>query len=187
MRQADVKVGKGPSRIASGGATARALMVSTAVLLALSSGACVDRPALTMPTADEVETYYEYADGLEAEIVGNVAVLTVEQSAQQLRDGGRLWARVGPYIFLFTDETRQLLEDFPGLAGVRVTTRVGTAQVATAILARDDMPDILWRRSLNIAGKARRDGTQQMTLLEDLVDWGESHTEFEYNPRFTRR
>ncbi|NNL30422.1 MAG: hypothetical protein HKO77_05335, partial [Gemmatimonadetes bacterium] len=79
------------------------------------------------------------------------------------------------------------LEDFPGLAGVRVTTRVGTAQVATALLAREDMPDILWRRSLNIAGKARRDGTQQMTLLEDLVDWGESHTEFEYNPRFTRR
>ncbi len=161
--------------------------VAVAVFAALAAGACVDRPELTLPTADEVETYYEYADGLEAEVVGNVAVLTVEQSARQLRDGGRLWARVGPYIFLFTDETRRLFEDFPGLAGVRVTTRVGSAQVATAILARDDMPDILWRRSLNIAGKARRDGTQQMTLLEDLVDWGESHTEFEYNPRFTRR
>lgn len=162
-------------------------VAAAAVVVSLAAAGCVDRPELTMPTADEVETYYEYADGLEAEIVGNVAVLTVEQSAQQLRDGGRLWAMVGPYIFLFTDETRQLLEDFPGLAGVRVTTTVGTAQVATALLAREDMPDILWRRSLNIAGKARRDGTQQMTLLEDLVDWGESHTEFEYNPRFTRR
>lgn len=161
--------------------------VAAAAVVSFTAAGCVDRPELTMPTADEVETYYEYADGLEAEIVGNVAVLTVEQSAQQLRDGGRLWAMVGPYIFLFTDETRQLLEDFPGLAGVRVTTTVGTAQVATALLAREDMPDILWRRSLNIAGKARRDGTQRMTLLEDLVDWGESHTEFEYNPRFTRR
>lgn len=159
----------------------------SATMVVMAATGCVDRPELIMPTAEEVETYYEYAQGLEAELVGNVAVLTVEQSARQLRDGGRLWARVGPYIFLFTDETRQLLEDFPGLAGVRVTTRVGTAQVATALLAREDMPDILWRRSLNIAGKARRDGTQQMTLLEDLVDWGESHTEFEYNPRFTRR
>lgn len=149
--------------------------------------ACVDRPELTLPSAEEVETYYQYADGLEAEVLGNVAVLTVEQSARQLRDGGRLWAKVGPYIFLFTEETRQLLEDFPGLAGVRVNTRVGDAEVATALLAREDMPDILWRRSLNIAGKARRDGTGRMTLLEDLVDWGESHTEYQYNERFTRR
>jgi hypothetical protein len=140
-----------------------------------------------MPTAAEVESYYEYEDDLEAEIVGNVAVITVEQSAMQIRRGGRLWAKVGPYIFLFTEETRQLFEDFPGLAGVRVNTRVGDAQVATALLAREDMPDILWRRSLNIAGKARRDGTRQMTLLEDLVEWGESHTEYEYNERFTRR
>ena len=164
-----------------------ALRTLVAALLLVASAACVDRPELTLPTADEVETYYQYADGLTAEVVGNVAVLNVEQSARQLRDGGRLWAMVGPYIFLFTEETRQLLEDYPGLAGVRVNTRVGEARVATALLAREDMPDILWRRSLNIAGKARRDGTERMTLLEDLVEWGESHTEYEYNERFTRR
>lgn len=157
------------------------------VLASLSAVACVDRPELTLPTAEEVEAYYEYESDLEAEIVGNVAVITVEQSAMQIRRGGRLWAMVGPYIFLFTEETRQLLEDYPGLAGVRVSTRVGSAQIATALLAREDMPDILWRRSLNIAGKARRDGTHRMTLLEDLVEWGESHTEYEYNERFTRR
>lgn len=159
----------------------------TTLLALVASFACVDGTDSTLPTAEEVESYYEYASDLEAEVVGNVAVLTVEQSAQQLRDGGRLWARVGPYIFLFTEETRLLLEDYPGLAGVRVRTRVGSAQVATAILAREEMPDILWRRSLNIAGKARRDGTERMTLLEDLVEWGEAHTDFEYNERFTRR
>lgn len=155
---------------------------------AATLAACAPSPEdLPLPTAEQVVGYYDYAQDLDAEVVGNVAAITVEQRAHQLRDGGRLWAMVGPYIFLFTEETRQLLEDYPGLAGVRVTTRVGSAQVATALLARDDMPDILWRRSLNIAGKARRDGTQQMTLLEDLVEWGEAHTDFEYNPRFTRR
>jgi len=157
------------------------------LLVALGPVACVDRVELALPTPEDVEGYYEYAFELDAEIVGNVAAVTVEQSAEQLRKGGRLWAKVGPYIFLFTEETRQLLEDFPGLAGVRVSTRVGNARVATALLARDDMPDILWRRSLNIAGKARRDGTERMTLLEDLVEWGEAHTEYEYNERFTRR
>ncbi len=159
--------------------------LGVATLMALG---CVPTPAdLPMPDAEQVVEYYDYAHGLEAEIVGNVASITVEQSAQQLRDGGRLWARVGPYIFLFSEETRQLLDDWPGLAGVRVSTRVGSAEVATALLAREDMPDILWRRALNIAGKARRDGAQQMTLLEDLGAWGETHTEVEYNPRFTRR
>lgn len=158
-----------------------------AALTWLAAAGCTDRPELTLPTAGEVESYYEYKSDFEAEIVGNVAVITVEQSAMQIRRGGRLWAMVGPYIFLFTEETRQLLDDHPGLAGVRVNTRVGSAQVATALLAREDMPDILWRRSLNIAGKARRDGTRRMTLLEELVEWGESRTEYEYNERFTRR
>ena len=155
--------------------------------LLLTAGSCVERPDATLPSAEVVEAYYEHASGLEAEIRGNVAVLTVEQSAEQLRRGGRLWAKVGPYIFLFTEETRQLLEDHPGLAGVRVETRVGSAPVASALLLRTELPDILWRRALNIAGKARRDGTERMTLLEDLVEWGETHTEYTYNERFTRR
>lgn len=165
----------------------RAVRPVTALVLVLGALACTGSEELPLPTADEVESYYEYASDLEAEVVGNVAVITVEQSAQQLRTGGRLWAKVGPYIFLFTEETRRLFEDFPGLAAVRVITRVGTAEVANALLTRDELPDILWRRSLNIAGRARRDGTKQMTLLEDLVEWGEAHTEYTYNERFTRR
>jgi hypothetical protein len=140
-----------------------------------------------LPTAEEVVASYDYGRSLEAEIVGNVAVITVEQSAQQLRNGGTLWAKVGPYIFLFSEETRQLFMDHDGLAGVRVITRVGDAEVANAMLPREELSDVLWRRSLNIAGQARRDGTNRMTLLEDLVDWGEDHTEFSYNERYTRR
>ncbi len=130
---------------------------------------------------------YETAGGVDAEVAGNVATIRVAQDPQQLRRGGALWAKVGPYVFLFSEETRRLFEDFPGLAGVRVVTRVGGAEVASALLARDELTDVLWRRGLNIAGRARRDGTGRVTLLEDLVDWGESHTEFEYSSRFTRR
>lgn len=149
--------------------------------------ACEAGPELALPQADDVESYYESQTGLTAEVNGNVAVLRVTQSAQQLRRGGTLWAKVGPYIYLFTEETHQLFEDYPGLAGVRVVTEVGGVEVANALLTRDELSGVLWRRGLNIAGQARRDGTERMTLLEDLVDWGESHTEFFYNERCTRR
>ena len=66
-------------------------------------------------------------------------------------------------------------------------TRVGEARVVSALLHRAELSGTLWRRSMNIAGQARRDGTRRVTLLEGLVDWGEAHTEFEYNSRYTRR
>lgn len=159
-----------------------------AMLLALAPAltACAQRD-LTLPSAEEVESRFEYEGRIEATIQGNVAAVTVWQDPAQLRRGGSLWARVGPYIFVFSDETRSLFRDFTGLAGVRVTTMVGESEVATALLAREELSDILWRRSLNISGRARRDGTHQVTLLEDLVRWGEEHTEYEYNQRFTSR
>lgn len=160
--------------------------MTAALALVVVTGACTQRD-LSLPDAEQVSSYYEYGAALEAEIVGNVAVVTVEQSATQLRTGGTLWAKVGPYIFLFSEETQRLFQDFPGLAAVRVATRVGDSEVANAILTRDELGDLTWRRALNISGKARRDGTGRMTLLEDLVDWGEDHTEFTYNPRYTRR
>jgi len=153
----------------------------------LSVVGCDEPVDLTLPSDDEVVAHYEYAGGLSAEVVGNVANVFVAQDARQLRRGGTLWAKMGPYIFLFSEETRSLFEAYPGLAGVRVVTRVGNAEVANALLPRDGLTDVQWRRALNIAGRARRDGTETLGLLEDLVHWGEDHTEFEYNPRYTRR
>jgi hypothetical protein len=158
-----------------------------ATLVGGSLAGCAGPSDLSLPDAEDVESYYESQEGLEAELVGNVAVITVAQSARQLRRGGRLWAKVGPYVYLFTEETFQLLEDYPGLAAVRVVTRVGGSEVANAILPRDELSGVLWRRSLNISGQARRDGTNRVTLLEDLVEWGEAHTEFTYNTRYTSR
>jgi len=166
----------------------RGMRAVLALLAGTVLAACEEPVDLTLPTAEAVESSYEYAGGLEADINGNVAVLTVVQSSQQLRRGGTMWAKVGPYIFLFTEETHALFEAYPGLAGVRVVTRVrGGSQVASAVLGRSDMTGVQWRRALNIAGQARRDGTHSLTLLESLIRWGEDHTDFEYNSRFTSR
>ncbi len=166
------------------GSRAGMALMAVAVL-----AACEEPSDLPLPTAEEVESSYEYGGDLQAEVKGNVAVITVVQSSSQLRRGGILWAKVGPYIFLYTEETQTLLEAYPGLAGIRVVTRVRNGPVvASALMARDDMTVVQWRRALNIAGRARRDGTSSLTLLENLVRWGEDHTtEFEYNPRYTSR
>jgi hypothetical protein len=157
--------------------------VSAAVM-----AACEEPAELALPTPDQVQASYEYGGDLSSEIRGNVAVITVVQSSAQLRRGGTLWAKVGPYIFLFSEETHNLFETYPGLAGVRVVTRVQSGpEVASALLARDGMSGVQWRRGLNIAGRARRDGSTSLTLLESLIRWGEDHTEFEYNPRYTSR
>lgn len=157
-----------------------------AVVAALSATGCSEAPAASLPDAGTVAAYYDYEGGLEARVSGNVAEITVEQPAAQLRRGGSLWAKVGPYVLLFSDETHRLLEEHPELAGVRVVTRVERGpEVARALLMRNELSGVLWRRSLNIAGRARLEGTERPTLLEDLVRWGEEHTEFEYNPRYT--
>ncbi len=158
------------------------------VIAGMLATACSAGEPLAVPDGPDIEGYYAYGNGLTADINGNVAEITINQSADQLRRGGALWAKVGPYVVLFTDETRQLFEDYPGLAGVRVITRVTNGpEVARALLHRSAMSEVQWRRGLNIAGLARRDGTQRVGLMQDLVRWGEDHTDHEYNPRYTSR
>ena len=165
----------------------RTIIHGVVLLAGLAPLACVEQD-LSLPTADDVAAIYDYSGGFEAEMSGNVAVLTVTQPAQQLRRGGTIWAKVGPYILLFTEETQGLFMQYGGLAGVRVVTQTpGGVEVAKAFLARDGLNELTWKRALNIAGHARRDGTTRITLLEDLIDWGEEHTEFEYNPRYVSR
>lgn len=155
--------------------------------LALALLAACQEPDLVIPTAEEVREHYTYRAGeLEVEMSGNVAEITVTQPWSQIRRGGSLWARVGPYIFLFSDQTREVFQAYSGLAAVRVTTQTpGSTTIAEALLRRDALNDLTWRRALNIAGKARTQATRRPSLLEDLIRWGEDNTvEHEYNPEF---
>ena len=156
-------------------------------LMSMGLFVACETPDLAVPNSDQVEGAYTYGGVLSATVSGNVVEITIVQADRQLRRGGTLWAKVGPYILLFTEETEGLFRGYPGLAGVRaVTVTPDGAEVARALLTRDALNDLTWRRALNIAGLARRDGTRRPTLLEDLVQWGEDHTEFTYNPRYSR-
>ena len=157
------------------------------ILLAVFAAAC-ESPDTSLPTADDVTALFEYDGRLEAEMKGNVAEITVFQPNRQLSRGGSLWAKVGPYVFLFTAETQSLFATYGGLAAVRVVTKApGGREVARAMLPRDALNDITWKKALNVSGLARRDGSKSPSRVEDLVRYGEDITEFEYNPRYVRR
>jgi hypothetical protein len=160
----------------------RILVVVTAVL---ALGGCQQKPR-PVPTAAQVRSHYDYKGRMRVDMNGNVAEITVNQPVDQLRQGGTLWAKVGPYIFLFTNDTEDLFQDFPGLAGVRVITRMqpGGHEIARAMLPRDTLSDVTWKRSLNLAAHARKEGTDNPERIADLIQWGEDHTQFRYNPRY---
>ena len=143
---------------------------------------------LDLPSESEVAAHYASATELSVRLSGNIVELTVDQPLGQVRRGGSLWVKVGPYIYLFTEETEDLLREYPGLSGVRVITRTDfdKQEVARAFLQRDELNDLTWRRARNIAGRARTEGTRRPVLLEELVEWGQEHTEFEYNEEYLR-
>jgi hypothetical protein len=164
----------------------RALVPAVALLLVAGLAAC-EEEVLLVPSADEVASYYQSTADMSFDMNGNVAEITVAQDRAQLRRGGTLWARMTPYMYLFSPGTEQLFVDYNGLAAVRVITMAGNERVARVTLGRGSLNELTWRRTLNISGLARRDGAEQLTLLEDLIRWGEDHTEFEYNERYTSR
>lgn len=137
------------------------------------------------PSAADVRPYYAYGGELEVQITGNVARVEVVVDPAPYARGGDLWAKGMPYLFLFSPGTRDALNDFPGLGGVRLVTRHPNGDVmAEALLIRGTLNDYSWRQALNVAAQARRDATERPGRMRDLVQWGEDHTEFEYNPRY---
>lgn len=139
-----------------------------------------------LPDAAEVRAIYGNPAALESvDLRGNVVQLVIRQDLAQLRRGGSLWARVGPYVYLFAPPTRELFERFPAVAAVRVVTlATGEEEVARAMLRRDTLSEVHWRRSLNILGRALQEGTRRPSLLEELATWGEEYTEHGYNPEY---
>ncbi len=165
--------------------SSRPIINALAMSLVLAPLGC-EETNFALPSEAQAEAHYASSFDLSVRVTGNIVELTVEQPLRQVRRGGSLWAKVGPYIYLFTDETESLLRDYPGLSGVRVITRTDRdrAEVARAFLHRDSLNELTWRRARNIAGRARTEGTRRPVLLEELVQWGQEHTEFGYNQEF---
>ncbi|HEX6309744.1 MAG TPA: hypothetical protein VFZ69_16325 [Longimicrobiales bacterium] len=160
----------------------------TALLVSAATGCdrvFPGRADLTLPPPAAVESTYAQ-HGLDADYrySGNVLEIVVQQPADQLRRGGPLWARVGPYIYLFTPATRDLFEQYPGIAGVRVITMAGTIEVARALLVRDALNELTWRRAISVLGTALEHGTERPSTMDALARYGEEITTYEYNPRY---
>jgi hypothetical protein len=169
--------------------TTRILRWATPLVLLLLTSACdrifPGRADLTLPDEPTVRTYYQrHGFAAEYRYSGNVLEITVQQPPDQLQRGGALWARVGPYIYLFTPATRELMERHPGIAGVRVITMVADIEVARALLVRDTLNEISWGRASIVLGNALEYGTDRPVTMDALARFGEENTTYEYNPAY---
>lgn len=142
-----------------------------------------------MPDVATVEGYFqEHRNILQVAIDGNVVELEVQQPVRQILRGGALWARVGPYVYLLSPGVQELFADHRAVAGVRVTTVLPDGErVAWALLKRDALSEINWKRAHNLLGHALQPGREQPRRLEELRIWGEEHTEYWYNPDYIDR
>ena len=163
----------------------RALLPGTLVLALAAAGGC-DRPEeLKLPAAGDLAGLY--GDGPAVTLNGNVVDVEVYQPADQLRRGGATWAKVGPFIYLFSPQTKELFESWSGVGGVRVTTTDGRDRmVARAMLPRGALNSLTWPRALNLVGKARLEGTRRPSYILDLIEYGEETAEFEYSERYVK-
>lgn len=147
--------------------------------------ACSGTPDLTLPTVEEIRGVY--GPSAQVGLTGNVVDVRVIQAADQLRRGGSVWAKVGPYIYLFTPQTQELFETYPGLGGVRVTTLDGRERmIARAMLERSTLNAVTWRKAIGLAGRARLEGTQRPSFILDLIQYGEDLVEHEYSSRYVK-
>jgi len=133
-----------------------------------------------------VEEFRVQVDRLEYD--GNIVEVVKTQPIDQLQRGGSLWARVGPYIYLFNPATRSLFETYEGVAAVRAITRTPAgAEIARAMLLRSTLNEASWPRALQLLSRAVTQGTDQPTTVQDLVIFGERWTEHRYNREYVPR
>jgi hypothetical protein len=156
-----------------------------AALLIPAVGACRGESETQLPTNAEIRNLY----GPAADVLlkGNVVDVQVVQEDSQLQRGGAVWAKVGPYIYLFSPPTQKLFDLFPGLAGVRVRTvdESGT-WVADALLRSGTLNSVTWKNAMLKSAKARSEGTKRPSYIIALTRYGEEQTEFKYNTKYVR-
>lgn len=160
----------------------RGLVSAGMVVLFLLSGACSDRGARepVLPAPDSVVTWF--GERTTARLSGNVLEIRGEIDAEFLRRGGRIWERSGPYFYLFNIHIRDILLAYPDLAAVRaITVSPDGRELARAMLHRDELSEIQWKEALARGSLAQTQGTDNPRRIEELIRYGEEHTEFSYS------
>ncbi|MDT8435813.1 MAG: hypothetical protein RRA92_03565 [Gemmatimonadota bacterium] len=162
-------------------------ILSLLVAAAAATAACGGgEPGPALPSPDDLRGVY--GEDVRAELTGNVIDVTAVQEADQLRRGGQVWAKFGPYVYLFSPQTRDLLETFEGVGGVRVTTLDEQGhRVARVLLERGGLNSVTWRRAIALAGRARLEGTNRPSYVLELIEYGEETVDYEYSPRYVRK
>ncbi|MEX2584106.1 MAG: hypothetical protein WD766_12570 [Gemmatimonadota bacterium] len=123
-----------------------------------------------------------FGESAEARLDGNVLEIRGRMEPDHLRRGGRIWARSGPYFYLFNVHVQRILVDYPDVAAVRARTFDQRGQeVATATLSRDRLSEFRWDEALARASLAQQEGTRSPRLVERLISFGEDHTEYTYS------
>lgn len=157
------------------------LLAGTVIALA----ACAGSDELRLPADSDLTGLY--GEGPTVSLNGNVVDVEVYQSGDQLRRGGATWAKVGPFIYLFSPQTKDVFESWSGVGGVRVTTVDGRGRmVARAMLPRSTLNSLTWPRAINLVAKARLEGTQRPSYILDLIEYGEETAEYEYSTRYVK-
>jgi hypothetical protein len=171
-------------RRARGGRAGRITVYAAVCVAVLGIAGCEQSSAPVLP--DPVEAGERYRET--AELRGNLLEVRVEVPGDRMRGGG-LWARSGPYFYLFSVATRDLFREYPDLAAVRVVTVTERGEeVARAMLTRGDLNEVTWRHALAYASRAQTEGTANPGHVAKLVREGEDAvTEYAYNPKYAGR
>ncbi|MQA91069.1 MAG: hypothetical protein GEU90_12655 [Gemmatimonas sp.] len=150
------------------------------LLLALAVGCVQDEQTVwILPDPQTVAAWF--GDDTEVGIDGNVLEIRGTMNPDYLRRGGRLWARSGPYFYLFNVHVESLLREYPDLAAVRARTFDARGnEVARAMLTRDQLTPGRWREALARTSLAQTQGTDNPRLVERLISFGEDYTDYEY-------
>ena len=156
--------------------------VAAMAIAVLSVGCAGGADEPVMPAAAEVQG--SYGASVEPDISGNLVRVHVPMLSGFER-GGTLWARSGPYFYLFTTATRDLLSAYPDIAAVEVVARTSDGEeVARARLLRSTLNAITWPHAIAYASQAQAEGTESPRFVDRLVRYGEDNTEYEYDPDF---
>jgi hypothetical protein len=163
----------------------RTIRIAAVLGLVAAMSACEQQEELRLPSESDLSGLY--GEGPKVSLNGNVVDVEVYQPADQLRRGGATWAKVGPFIYLFSPQTQEIFGTWSGVGGVRVTTTDGRGRmVSRAMLPRGTLNSLTWPRAINLVGKARLEGTRRPSYILDLIEYGEETAEFEYSARYVQ-